>query len=62
LCDVLIRSRRTVIASEKCTVADWYSARRFLLRDRDRIFSHDFVKQVKAIGIKQVLSAPRPAV
>jgi hypothetical protein len=51
-----------VIASEKCTVADWYSAPRFLLRDRDRIFSRDFVKQVKAMGIKQVLSAPRPAV
>ena len=42
-----------------CTVADWYSAPRFLLRDRDRIFSRDFVEQVKAMGIKQVLSAPR---
>ena len=30
-----------------------------MLRDRDRIFSRDFVKQVKATGIKQVLSAPR---
>src|SRR4051795_10446471 len=36
----------------------WDSAPRYLLRDRDRIFGHDFVKQVKAMGIKQVLSAP----
>src|SRR4051794_18628428 len=37
----------------------WESAPRYLLRDRDRIFGHDFVQQVKAMGIKQVLSAPR---
>jgi putative transposase len=29
------------------------------LRDRDRIFGLEFVKQVKAMGIQQVLSAPR---
>jgi transposase InsO family protein len=37
----------------------WESAPRFLLRDPDRIFSEEFVSQVKAMGIKQVLSAPR---
>ena len=37
----------------------WDGAPRYLLRDRDRIFGHDFVEQVKAMGIKQVLSAPR---
>jgi putative transposase len=37
----------------------WDSAPQYLLRDRDRIFGHDFVEQVKAMGIKQVLSAPR---
>jgi transposase InsO family protein len=37
----------------------WDSAPRFLLRDRDRIFGRDFVEQVKAMGITQVLSAPR---
>ncbi len=37
----------------------WDSAPRYLLRDRDRIFGHDFVEQVTAMGIKQVLSAPR---
>ena len=37
----------------------WDSAPRYLLRDRDRIFGHDFVEQVNAMGIKQVLSAPR---
>ena len=34
----------------------WETAPRYLLRDRDRIFGEDFVKQVKAMGIKQVLS------
>jgi putative transposase len=37
----------------------WDSAPRYLLRDRDHIFGHDFVGQVKAMGIKQVLSDPR---
>jgi transposase InsO family protein len=37
----------------------WDAAPRYLLRDRDRIFGRDFVQQVKAMGIKQVLSAPR---
>ena len=37
----------------------WESAPRYLLRDRDRIFGQDFVQQVKAMGIQQVLSAPR---
>ena len=32
---------------------------RYLLRDRDRIFGNEFVDQVKAMGIKEVLSAPR---
>jgi transposase InsO family protein len=37
----------------------WESAPRYLLRVRDRIFGHEFVKQLKAMGIKQVLSVPR---
>jgi transposase InsO family protein len=37
----------------------WDTAPRYLLRDRDRIFGQGFVHQVKAMGIKQVLSAPR---
>ena len=32
---------------------------RYLLRDRDRIFGTEFCKEVKAMGIKEVLSAPR---
>jgi hypothetical protein len=32
---------------------------RCLQRDRDSIFGDDFVQQVKAIAIEQVLSAPR---
>ena len=35
----------------------WETAPRYLLRDRDTIFGPDFVKQVKAMGIKQVLGA-----
>jgi putative transposase len=37
----------------------WNIAPRFLLRDRDRIFGHEFVAQLKAMGIQQMLSAPR---
>jgi putative transposase len=37
----------------------WDSAPRYLLRDRDRIFGHEFVRQVQDMGIEQVLSAPR---
>src|SRR5947209_4739794 len=37
----------------------WDTAPRYLLRDRDRIFGQEFVEQGKAMGIKQVLSAPR---
>ena len=37
----------------------WDTAPRYLLRDRDRIFGKEFVDQVKVMGIKQVLSAPR---
>ena len=37
----------------------WDSAPGYLLRDRDRIFGADFVEQVTAMGIKQVLSGPR---
>ena len=37
----------------------WDTAPRYLLRDRDRIFGKDFVDQLKAMGIKQVLSSPR---
>ena len=37
----------------------WDTAPQYLLRDRDRIFGKEFVDQVTAMGIKQVLSAPR---
>ena len=37
----------------------WDTAPRYLLRDRDRIFGQEVVKQVKAMGIKKVLSARR---
>ena len=37
----------------------WATAPRYLRRDRDRIFGQEFVDQVKALGSKQVLSAPR---
>ena len=37
----------------------WDRVPRYLLRDRDRIFGHEFTAQVNALGIKQILSAPR---
>jgi transposase InsO family protein len=35
------------------------SAPKCLLRDRDRIYGYEFRKQLKVMGIKEVLSAPR---
>ena len=47
-------------AAQQMRVAfPWDGAPRYLMRDRDRIFGQDSVRQVKAMGIKQVLSAPR---
>jgi transposase InsO family protein len=37
----------------------WDTAPRYLLRDRDRIFGNDVVDPIKAMGINQVLLAPR---
>ena len=42
-----------------CEAFPWDTTPRYLLRDRDGSFGQDFVKQVKTMGIKQVLSAPR---
>jgi len=36
----------------------WETAPRYLLRDRDGIFGHTFVDQVRAMGISEVLSMP----
>jgi putative transposase len=35
----------------------WETVPRNVLHDRDRIFGHEFVEQVKAMGIEQVLAA-----
>jgi hypothetical protein len=37
----------------------WDSAPRFLRRDRDRIFGSHFTRQVKELGIQEVLGAPQ---
>ncbi len=37
----------------------WDTTSRYLLRGRDRTFGQSFVDQVKAMGIEEVLSAPR---
>ena len=37
----------------------WNTAPRYLIRDRDGICGHDFTRRVNALGIKQVLIAPR---
>jgi putative transposase len=59
---VLAHDRRRIVhfVVTAHPTAEWIAQQpRYLLRDRDRIFGHDFVQQVKAMGIKQVLSAPR---
>jgi len=35
------------------------TAPRFLIRDRDRIYGEEFQERVKAIGIEEILRAPR---
>jgi putative transposase len=47
-------------AHQLCEAFPWDTAPRFLLRDRDSIFGHEFVQQLKAMGIEQVLSTPHP--
>jgi putative transposase len=37
----------------------WDSGPQYLLRDRDRIFGHEFTEQLKHLGIREVLGAPR---
>ena len=37
----------------------WDEAPRYLLRDRDGIYGDDFTTRVKAMGIEEVVSAPR---
>jgi len=36
----------------------WDTAPRYLLRDRDSIFGRDFIEQVAALGMSEVLSTP----
>ncbi len=37
----------------------WDTVPRYLLRDRDKIFGDEFTEQVRDMGIREVLSAPR---
>ena len=37
----------------------WDTVPRYLIRDRDGIYGRDFTRRAKALGIKQVLIAPR---
>jgi transposase InsO family protein len=37
----------------------WDEAPRYLLRDRDGIYGEEFIARVKAMGIEEVVSAPR---
>jgi hypothetical protein len=65
---VLAHQRRRILhfAVTAHPTAEWkaqqmreaFTVPRYLLRHRDRIFGQEFVTQVRAMGIKQVLSAP----
>ena len=37
----------------------WDTAPRYMIRDRDGIYGNDFIRSVRALGIEQVLTAPR---
>ena len=37
----------------------WDTAPRYLLRDRDGIYGHEFVGRVRSMGIREVMTAPR---
>ncbi len=40
--------------------APWDTAPRYMLRDRDGIYGHDFMRCVHALVITRVMTAPRP--
>jgi len=46
-------------AQQICQAFPWDSAPRYLLRDRDGVYGHEFTQQMGAFGIEEVLSAPR---
>ena len=46
-------------AQQPRDVFPWDTTPRYLPRDYDRIFGDEFTKQVKDMGIQEVLSAPR---
>jgi putative transposase len=69
---VLAHDRRRIIHFNVTThpTAEWTAQQlresfpfdkipKYLLRDRDGIFGHDFRTQVRAMGIEEVISAPR---
>jgi putative transposase len=69
---ILVHARRRVIhfnitehpsaawtAQQVTEAFPWDEAPRYLLRDRDRIYGADFRRQVRNMGIKEVLIAPR---
>jgi len=58
-CGVTLHPTAEWTAQQMREAFPWDSVPRYVLRDRDRIFGKDFVEQVKAMGIKQVLSVPR---
>jgi transposase InsO family protein len=47
------------IAQQLREAFPWGTAPQYLLRDRDRIFSREFTEQLKDMGIREVLGAPR---
>ena len=58
-CGVTVHPTAEWTAQQLRDAFPWDTAPRYLPRDRDRIFGDEFTKQVKDIGIKQVLSTPR---
>ena len=53
------RPARLALARQVTDAFPWETAPRYLLRDRDASYGQDFRRQVDAMGITEVITAPR---
>src|SRR5258708_35710607 len=58
-CDVTAQPKAEWTAQQLREAFPFEQIPRYLLRDRDRIYGGEFPEDVKALGIQEVLSAPR---
>ncbi len=46
-------------AHQRVEAFPWETTARYVIRDRDRIYGTDFRRRVEALGLVEVLTAPR---